>query len=133
MASAPTHEESSIGQKVAKLVEQQVGAPYLYGGDTPMGFDCSGLVYYVYAEAGVVLPRTAEGQYNATPRVARDRLEPGDILFFSSDSGTLMHEGIYIGSRWFVHAPETGKTVSSARLDSAYWRAHYLGAGRPEE
>lgn len=120
-----------MGGKVVKLVQQQVGAPYLYGGDTPRGFDCSGLVEYVYSQAGIRLPRTAEGQFNRTPRVAMDALQPGDILFFSSDSGNLMHVGIYIGSRWFVHAPESGKPVSSARLDSDYWKGHYLGAGRP--
>jgi murein DD-endopeptidase len=120
-----------VGGKVVKLVQQQVGAPYLYGGDTPRGFDCSGLVEYVYSQTGIRLPRTAEGQFNRTPRVARDALQPGDILFFSSDSGNLMHVGIYIGSHWFVHAPESGKPVSSARLDSDYWKGHYLGAGRP--
>lgn len=130
-ANLPTPAQSNLGQKIAELAEQQVGAPYLYGGDTPNGFDCSGLVQYVYAQAGVSLPRTAEGQYNSTPRVARDALEPGDIVFFNSDSGSLMHVGIYIGSHWFVHAPESGKSVSGARLDSAYWYGHYLGAGRP--
>lgn len=130
-ANLPTLAQSNLGEKITEIAEQQVGVPYLYGGDTPKGFDCSGLVQYVYARAGVKLPRTAEGQYNATPRVARDALEPGDIVFFNSDSGNLMHVGIYIGSHWFVHAPESGKPVSGARLDSAYWYDHYLGAGRP--
>lgn len=130
-ASQPTQVQSKLGQKIAELAEQQMGVPYLYGGDTPKGFDCSGLVEYVYGQAGVKLPRTAEAQYNATPRVARDALEPGDIVFFNSDSGSLMHVGIYVGSHWFVHAPEAGKPVSGARLDSAYWYGHYLGAGRP--
>ncbi|HEV2109977.1 MAG TPA: C40 family peptidase [Gammaproteobacteria bacterium] len=122
---------SSLGDKVSKLVEQQVGAPYRYGGDTPQGFDCSGLVEYIYAQAGVKLPRTAEGQFNAMPRVAYAAVQPGDILFFRSDSGNLMHVGIYIGSHWFVHAPDSGKAVSAARLDSDYWKGHFLGAGRP--
>lgn len=130
-ASQPTPVQSKLGQKVAELAEQQMGVPYLYGGDTPDGFDCSGLVQYVYGQAGVKLPRTAEAQYNDTPRVARDALEPGDIVFFRSDSGSLMHVGIYVGSHWFVHAPEGGKPVSGARLDGAYWYGHYLGAGRP--
>jgi len=120
-----------LGDKVTKLVQQQVGAPYQYGGDTPQGFDCSGLVEYVYGQAGVKLPRTAAGQFNETPRVAYAAVQPGDILFFRSDSGNLMHVGIYIGSHWFVHAPDDGKTVSAARLDNGYWRGHFLGAGRP--
>lgn len=123
--------QTTLGAKVVKLVQLQIGAPYLYGGDTPQGFDCSGLVEYVYRATGVKLPRTAEAQYNATPRVPLSGLQPGDILFFRSDSGNLMHEGIYIGSHWFVHAPDSGKAVESARLDSAYWKGHYLGAGRP--
>ena len=127
----PAAAPSALGAQVVKLVEQQVGAPYRYGGDTPQGFDCSGLVEYVYARAGVKLPRTAEGQFNATPHVAYSAVQPGDILFFRSDSGSLMHVGIYIGSRWFVHAPDSGKAVSSARLDSEYWKGHFLGAGRP--
>ncbi len=130
-AAVATPAQSAVGSRVVKLVQQQIGVPYLYGGDTPRGFDCSGLVEYVYAQTGVHLPRTAEGQYNHTPRVARDALQPGDILFFNSGSGNLMHVGIYIGSHWFVHAPEGGKPVSSARLDSDYWKGHYLGAGRP--
>lgn len=130
-ADAPTPARSSLGDKVSKLVEQQVGAPYLYGGDTPRGFDCSGLVEYVYAQVSVKLPRTAAGQFNATPRVAYAAVQPGDILFFRSDSGNLMHVGIYIGSHWFVHAPDSGKAVSAARLDSDYWKGHFLGAGRP--
>lgn len=131
VAVAPTPIRSSLGDKVVKLVQQQVGAPYLYGGDTPGGFDCSGLVEYVYAQVGVKLPRTAEGQFNQTPRVAYAAVQPGDVLFFRSDSGNLMHVGIYIGSHWFVHAPDSGKAVSAARLDSEYWRGHFLGAGRP--
>lgn len=128
---ASTPAQSALGERVVKLVQQQIGAPYVYGGDTPRGFDCSGLVEFVYGQTGVRLPRTAEGQFNATPRVTLATLRPGDILFFRSDSGNLMHVGVYIGSHWFVHAPDSGKAVETARLDSAYWKGHYLGAGRP--
>ena len=130
-ASEPSRVQSSLGDKVTELVEQQVGTPYLYGGDTPRGFDCSGLVEYVYAQVGVKLPRTAQGQFNQTPRVDYSAVQPGDVLFFRSDSGNLMHVGIYIGNHWFIHAPDSGKAVSAARLDSDYWRGHFLGAGRP--
>jgi cell wall-associated NlpC family hydrolase len=129
--ATPTATQSALGERVVKLVQQQIGAPYVYGGNTPRGFDCSGLVEYVYGEADIRLPRTAEGQFNSTPRVALAALRPGDIVFFRSDSGNLMHVGIYIGSHWFVHAPDSGKAVEAARLDSAYWKGHYLGAGRP--
>ena len=118
-----------LGAKVVNLVRAQVGAPYLYGGHSPKGFDCSGLVYYVYGQAGVSLPRTAESQFDRLPRVAREDLQPGDLVFFQM--GGLMHVGIYVGDETFVHAPETGKPVSGARLDSDYWSERYLGAARP--
>jgi cell wall-associated NlpC family hydrolase len=123
--------QTLIGGKVAKLAEAQVGIPYLYGGDTPKGFDCSGLVYYVYTQAGIWVPRSAEQQFDRGPQVSRKALQAGDLVFFRSDSGNLMHVGIYIGSGWFVHAPESGKPVAGARLDSAYWTQRYLGAARP--
>ena len=118
-----------LGAKAVDLARAQVGAPYLYGGHTPKGFDCSGLVYYVYGQEGVKLPRTAQAQMDTLPRVERQDLQPGDLVFFRS--GGLVHVGIYIGDETFVHAPETGKPVSGARLDSDYWSAHYLGAARP--
>jgi len=130
-ASLATVSQTLIGDKVAKLTEAQVGMPYLYGGDTPKGFDCSGLVYYVYMQAGIHVPRTAEQQFNHGPQVPRRALQAGDLVFFRSDSGNLMHVGIYVGSSWFVHAPESGKPVTGARLDSTYWTARYLGAVRP--
>lgn len=126
-----TPAQAALGNHIAQLAENQVGVPYLYGGDTPSGFDCSGLVHYVYGEAGIRVPRTAEAQFNNLPRVPREQLQPGDLVFFRSDSGTLMHVGIYVGSGWFVHAPETNGTVSPARLDNPYWKDRYLGAGRP--
>ena len=92
-ANLPTPTQSTLGQKIAGLAEQQMGVPYLYGGDTPKGFDCSGLVQYVYGQAGVKLPRTAQAQYNATPRVTRDALEPGDIVFFNSDRSSCASPG----------------------------------------
>ena len=127
-ASADTA-SSLLGAKVVALARAQVGAPYLYGGHTPKGFDCSGLAYYVYGQAGVSLPRTAESQFDRLPRVQRQDLQPGDLVFFQS--GGLMHVGIYIGDETFVHAPETGKPVSGARLDSDYWSERYVGAARP--
>jgi cell wall-associated NlpC family hydrolase len=89
-ASLATASQTLIGSKVAKLAEAQLGMPYLYGGDTPKGFDCSGLVYYVYTQAGVRLPRTAEQQFDHGPQVSRKALQAGDLVFFRSDSGNLM-------------------------------------------
>ena len=69
-----------MGQQAVLLAEQQVGVPYSYGGHTPAGFDCSGLVYYVYGKVGIQVPRTAEEQFAQLPRVDRSELEPGDLL-----------------------------------------------------
>jgi cell wall-associated NlpC family hydrolase len=115
------------GKRAVQLAQQQEGVPYQYGGHTPQGFDCSGLVYYVYGRLGVSLPRTAASQYDRTPRVARDDLQPGDLVFFLNAS----HVGIYVGDGWFIHASETGKPVAGAWLNTGYWHDNYYGAGRP--
>lgn len=128
-AMAATPREMDLGKRVTALAEQQVGVPYVYGGHSPLGFDCSGLVYYSYGRLGVSLPRTAQAQYDHTRRVPRADLEPGDLVFFFG--GTAMHVGIYTGDGWFIHAPETGKPVAGAWMNAGYWNEHYVGAGRP--
>ena len=109
-----------------------VGTPYRYGGNTPKGgFDCSGLVNYVFRDAAAIrLPRSSrELAAWQGPRVAPERLAPGDLVFFGSD-GTVTHVGIYVGEGRFVHAPSTGGTVRLDHLDGPYWRTRYSGARR---
>lgn len=109
-----------------------VGTPYRWGGNTPDGgFDCSGLVGYVFLDAAkVYLPRTtreiAKVEASTPPR---DRLAPGDLVLFG-DRGAVFHVGIYVGEGRFVHAPSTGGTVRLDRLDGPYWGRHYAGARR---
>ncbi|MCF7750980.1 C40 family peptidase [Bacillus subtilis subsp. subtilis] len=109
-----------------------VGTPYRYGGNTPeSGFDCSGLVAYVYREMlDLKLPRTSRDLAAVQgPKIEPTRLAPGDLVFFGS-RGTVSHVGIYVGEGRFVHAPSTGGTVRLDSLGGAYWKDHYTGAKR---
>jgi len=109
-----------------------VGTPYRYGGNTPEGgFDCSGLVTYVYRDMlDLSLPRTSRELAGAPGQhVEGDRLAAADLVFFGS-GGDVSHVGIYVGEGRFVHAPRTGGTVRLDRLDGAYWRDHFRGALR---
>jgi cell wall-associated NlpC family hydrolase len=109
-----------------------VGTPYRYGGNTPEGgFDCSGLVNYVYRDMlSLNLPRTSRDLAGFQgPRIVPDRLAAGDLVFFGQ-SGNVSHVGIYVGEGRFVHAPSTGGTVRLDHLDGTYWRDHYTGAKR---
>nr|WP_043531742.1 C40 family peptidase [Halomonas xinjiangensis] len=108
--------------------EQALGTPYRYGGNSPEGVDCSGLVEMAYRAAGIRVPRTAEQQFRELPRV--DEARPGDLLFFGSRSKAT-HVGIYQGNRQMIHAPGRGREVVSVPLDIDYWQQRFLGAASP--
>jgi len=108
----------------------QVGTPYRYGGNSPSGFDCSGLVHYAWRQAGRSLPRTTTQLWRATSPVGRDELARGDLLFFRIE-GKMQHVGLYIGGRRFVHAPSSGRTVTVESIDTPFYSDAFIRGGRP--
>jgi cell wall-associated NlpC family hydrolase len=106
------------------------GTPYRNGGADPSGFDCSGFVYYVFAQHGMAVPRTVLEQSRAGRSVTQDQLEPGDLLFFSTVSAGPSHVGIAIGGDEFVHAPSSVGQVRVERLSASYWASRFVGARR---
>ena len=124
-SSVPAPPPAKYGGVVG-IAMQYLGTPYVWGGSSPGGFDCSGLVMYAFAQVGVYLPHNAAAQYNYGTPVSRDELEPGDLVFFDG----LGHVGIYIGGGQFVHAPHTGDVVKISSLDESWYAATYVGARR---
>lgn len=122
---------TELGRQIVATAKQYLGVPYVYGGASPKGFDCSGLVYYVYGQYGYKLQRGAGSQYrtDGTP-VDKSDLQPGDLVFFSDNVDPIGHVGMYIGDGQFIHA-STGKgQVIITDLDSYYYAEHYTGARR---
>jgi murein DD-endopeptidase len=126
---APPKPEIAVQQGIVKTALNQRGVPYRFGGKTPDGFDCSGLVQYVYAQHGIATPRSAHEQFVASAPVPLERLQPGDLLFFRLGKAD-MHVGIYLGAQEFIHAPSRGKTVILSSLQNVYWRKRFIRAGR---
>jgi cell wall-associated NlpC family hydrolase len=112
VGNIPAPPSSTLGGQAVAIAEQYLGVPYVWGGASPSGFDCSGLVMYVYAQLGVSLPHNAAMQYASLPHVPTSDLEPGDLVFFFG----LEHVGIYIGGGAFIHAPHTGTVVQISSL-----------------
>ena len=106
------------------------GAPYRDGGIDPSGFDCSGFVRYVYEQHGVNVPRQVRDQFRIGKPVDRDRLEPGDLVFFSTVAPGASHVGIVIGGDQFVHAPSERGVVRVESLTQQYWASRFIGAKR---
>jgi murein DD-endopeptidase / murein LD-carboxypeptidase len=106
------------------------GTPYRNGGTDPTGFDCSGFVQYVFAQHGVALPREVREQFRAGEPVRRTSIEPGDLVFFTTDSRGPSHVGVAIDSHRFVHAPSSRGSVRVERYSDEYWSSRLLGARR---
>lgn len=120
----------SIGNEIALRAISQLGKPYVWGGADLTGFDCSGLVRYIYDQVGIAVPRTAAEQYSAARPIELGGLEPGDLLFFRTQGQRISHVAIYTGEGRFIHAPRTGQPVEFRTLDDEYYRPRLAGAGR---
>ena len=111
---------------VVGIAMQYLGVPYVWGGASPSGFDCSGFTMYAYAQVGVSLPHNAAMQYSYGSAVSRENLAPGDLVFFNG----LGHVGLYIGGGQFIHAPHTGDVVKISSLSESWYASTYVGARR---
>lgn len=117
------------GQGIVTIAKKYLGVPYIYGGTTTRGFDCSGFTQYVYKEVGMTIKRTATEQYTQGTAVQLGNLQPGDLVFFSSNGSSISHVGIYTGENSFISST-TSKGVSIASLSNTYWKPIYVGAKR---
>ena len=114
---------------VLEYAAQFLGTPYVYGGSTPSGFDCSGFTSYVFKNTVGSIPRVAQAQFDATTRVSMDELLPGDLVFFGSSASSISHVGIYVGDNQFIHSPHTGDVVKYDSLTGSY-ASRFQGGGR---
>jgi len=126
-SGAPTPPANSLGEQAVQIAMGELGVPYVWGGASPSGFDCSGLTMWVYAQLGIHLDHYTGSQWLAGPHVAYSDLAPGDLVFFEPGIG---HVGIYIGNNEFIHAPHTGTVVQISSLSDAWYSAEYQGAVR---
>ena len=126
-------EDTSVGTEGISIAAMGlVGVPYRFGGNTPAGgFDCSGLIVYVYNNAaGIKLPRTVQEMSRAGLTIRNDAPAPGDLVFFNTTGERYSHAGIYVGHGRFVHAPSKGGTVRLDQMTSPYWAARYTEVRR---
>jgi cell wall-associated NlpC family hydrolase len=115
---------------VLKTANSYLGVPYVYGGTSPSGFDCSGFTHYVMLKNGITIPRTAAAQYNVGTWISKSNLKPGDLVFFTTTSTSVAHVGIYLGNNKFIHASTGASKIIVSDLSNTYYAQHYVGAKR---
>jgi len=132
VSHASTSSASGTRQQIVDYAATLLGCKYVYGGNSPSGFDCSGYVKYVFAHFGVNLSRTSASQYSNSVRISKSDLNVGDLVFFSQTRGSskVGHVGIYVGGGQFIHAASPGKGVRYDSLSDSYYSSHYIGSGR---
>jgi cell wall-associated NlpC family hydrolase len=120
---------TAAARRIIQLSMRYLGVPYVFGGTTADGFDCSGFTRYVYRTVGVNLPRTADDQFEVGRAVSLSRLQPGDMVFFTTYASGASHSGIYIGDGKFISATSS-RGIAIDRVNSSYWGPRYVGARR---
>jgi murein DD-endopeptidase len=120
---------ATLAARAAATAQSMVGEPYRWGGHSPGGFDCSGLVYYSYGRAGAEIPRTSSQLFRSSRPIPLTEVRAGDLVFFRV-AGKASHVGIYLDDGRFVHAPSSGKRVNIASLREGWYARHFLRAGR---
>ncbi|WP_394863209.1 C40 family peptidase [Paraclostridium bifermentans] len=128
----PPVSNSSKQSAIVNLAYAQLGKPYVWGAEGPNSFDCSGLMTYIFKNAGSInLPRTSSQQSNFGTTVSKSNLQPGDLIFSSTDgSGGVSHVGVYVGNGEMIHAPKPGDVVKKSNINTSYWNGTYLWAKR---
>ena len=122
--------QNPIARELLDTADDYLGVPYLWGGTTPAGFDCSGFVQYVCNAHGISIPRVADAQLHGPGTyVTRTQLQPGDLVFFGSGDYA-SHVGMYVGEGMMIHAPSTGKVIQYTSIDSSYYSSRFLGGKR---
>ena len=117
---------TATGAEILSKAQSYLGTPYVYGGASPSGFDCSGFVYYVYGTFGISVGRTPAAQSSAGTQVDKASLQVGDIVLFAGTGGSgITHAGIYAGNGQFIHSPNSRSTVSYSDLNNGYWSEHF--------
>jgi len=115
---------------IINTAKSYLGVPYVWGGTTPDGFDCSGFIQYVFDKHGITLPRVTADQYKAGTSISKSDLIPGDLIFFETYKAGPSHVGIYIGNNQFIHASSGKGEVTISNHTSAYYTEHYIGCIR---
>ena len=136
---APSNNENNVSgtqssskvQAIVNTAKAQIGKKKAWGAEGPNAFDCSGLTYYIYKQNGITIPRTSREQSNFGTTVSKSNLQPGDLLFFSTDgSGGVSHVGIYVGNGQMVHVSSSKNSVISTSINTSYWQKAYIRAKR---
>ena len=121
---------NEVASKAIIYAKEMLCKPYQFAGDTPAGFDCSGLVKYSYGRAGISMPRDTQAQHRMSVLVSKHGLREGDLLFFDQEGRKKSHVGIYLGNGRFIHAPSSGGKVRIDSMNAEYWKKHFVEARR---